>query len=179
MASDEPESVMPTGGDPLTDPMPPAPAPSGWVTPWDTPPPPVDAPASEVPEPATGDDDLAMTQQMPPLDDPMADDAMADDAMADDAMADDAMADDAMADERVADDGRRAPAAPLDEPVTEFAAPYAPAAAGRRRAARRPPAPAAAGRFVGAGRWQLPASAAGHARPGRLRTAARSRRPVG
>ena len=79
-APDEAESVMPTGGDPLTDPMPPAPAPSGWVTPWDTPPPPVDAPASEVPEPATGDDDLAMTQQMPPLDDPMADDAMADDA---------------------------------------------------------------------------------------------------
>jgi hypothetical protein len=107
---DEPEGVLPTGGDPLTDPMPPAPAPTGWVTPWDAPPPAVDAPASEVPEPATGDDDLAMTQQMPPLDDPMADDAVAGDAMIDEGSP---MTDDA-------------PAAPLDEPVTEFAAPYAP-----------------------------------------------------
>jgi hypothetical protein len=118
MASDEPESVMPTGGDPLTDPMPPAPAPSGWVTPWDTPPPPADAPETDVPEPATGDDELAMTQQMPPLDDPMADDAMAD-AMADD------MAEDAAADEGspMTDD---ASAAPPEEPVTEFSAPYVP-----------------------------------------------------
>ena len=64
---------MPTSGDPLTDPMPPAPAPSDWVTPWDTPPP---APESSPESPESSDalessdapaaaDELGMTEEMP------------------------------------------------------------------------------------------------------------------
>ncbi|RHW24238.1 FHA domain-containing protein [Nocardioides immobilis] len=103
MTSGEPEMVMPPGGDPLTDPMPHAPAPSDWVTPWDTPPPPAApaAPAAPEPEPA---DELAMTEEMP---------AAADES---------AMADEAAP---MTDDAPATPSA--EEPVTEFAPPsYAP-----------------------------------------------------
>jgi hypothetical protein len=102
-ATDQPEAEMPPVGDPLSDPMPHAPAPAGWVTPWDTPPPPAESPAPE-----TGDDELAMTEQMPAVDDGMGDDL--DDGM-------ESGVDEGM------DDGTEAPPA---EPVTEFAPPYAP-----------------------------------------------------
>ncbi|PWN04802.1 hypothetical protein DJ010_04115 [Nocardioides silvaticus] len=94
-ASAEPELEMPTDGDPLTDPMPPAPtpapAPTDWVTPWDSPPPAPEAPgvpeapgssesseSSEPSEPAMADEPGGLTEEMPaPGADPMVDNAPA------------------------------------------------------------------------------------------------------
>jgi len=106
MAPEETGLELSTGGDPLTDPMPSAPAPSGWVTPWDTPPPPAEPPSAEPPS--------AESPEPPTTEPPMTEELTADDWIT-------------AADAAPPTDQPAEPPAPMSgEPVTEFAPPTGP-----------------------------------------------------